>query len=119
MLYPTLKLVISVQDQLLFRDITDPTRLNSVLLRAINTARRDLEQAADLLRRQYAAPDNPESHWNNPWTSQRPPGHLHPRAKAPQGGRALRGRPAAHDGRRSRRGAGSKPAHILRPPAFL
>ena len=74
MLYPTLKLVISMQDELLLRDITDPTKLNSVLLRAINTARRGLEQAADLLRRQYADLDNPESHWNNPWTSHDLPG---------------------------------------------
>ena len=59
MLYPTLKLVISMQDELLLRDITDPTKLNSVLLRAINTARRGLEQAADLLRRQYADLDKP------------------------------------------------------------
>ena len=48
MLYPTLKLVISVQDELLLRDVTDPTKLNSVLLRAVNAARRGLEQAADL-----------------------------------------------------------------------
>ena len=74
MLYPTLKLVISMQDELLLRDITDPTKLNSVLLRAINTARRGLEQAADLLWRQYADLDNPESHWNNPWTSHDLPG---------------------------------------------
>ena len=74
MLYPTLKLVISVQDELLLRDVTDPTKLNSVLLRAVNTARRGLEQAADLLRRQYADLDNRESHWNNPWTSHDLPG---------------------------------------------
>ena len=74
MLYPTLKLVISMQDELLYRDITDPTKLNSLLLTAVNTARRGLEQAADLLRRQYAAPDNPDSHWNNPWTSHDLPG---------------------------------------------
>ena len=49
----------------------------------------------------------------------RPSRDLHPRAKAAQDGRALRDRPAAHAGRRSRRGAGPKPAHLLRPPAFL
>ena len=74
MLYPTLKLVISVQDELLLRDVTDPTKLNSVLLRAVNAARRGLEQAADLLRRQYTDLDNPDSHWNNPWTSHDLPG---------------------------------------------